>query len=378
VRSSVGGFHSTVVEVRIADGTERQITPQTWTIVERVAWLKGGQGLVIAAADQSSSPFQIWHVSYPDGAVHRITNDLDSHVSLSLSQDSSKMVSVNSNRLSSLWLVPNGDANRASRLTSGVSQHYGLTWMPDGRIIYSSIASGNADIWTMNADGSNQKQLTTDSHVDRDPVVSPDNKYVAFASDRAGKFNIWVMDPDGKNQKKITDGDDEEFPQISPDGQSVVYQGFVNGVPTLWRIGADGSNPHQLTNNYSNWPVISPDGKWIACSYLAENNAQWKLTVFPFDGGPPVQTFDMPMPYLQHFVWQKIRWTADGQALTFIDRRAGISNIWSQPISGGPPRQVTNFNADQIFNFAWSSDGKQLACARGVVTSDVVLISEFK
>jgi serine/threonine protein kinase/Tol biopolymer transport system component len=378
VRSSVGGFRGTVVEVRVADGVERQITTQSWAIVERVAWLKGGRGLVITAAEQSSSPFQIWHVSYPDGALHRITNDLDSYVGLSLSQDSSKLVSVNSNRLSSLWVVPNGDAGRATQLTSGVTKHFGLTWTPDGKLVYSSIASGNADIWTMNPDGTNPRQLTTDVHADRDPSVSPDNRYITFASDRSGKFNIWRMDSDGNNQKKITDGDDEEFPQISPDGHSVVYQGFVNGVPTLWRITEDGSKPVQLTNSYSNWPVVSPDGKWIACSYLDEESARWKLAVFPFDGGAPTKTFDMPMPYLQHFVWQKIRWTADGQALTYIDRRGGISNIWSQPLSGGDPRQLTDFKADQIFNFAWSADGKQLACARGVVTSDAVLISEFK
>lgn len=378
VRSSVGGFHSTVVEVQVSDGVERPITSKSWTIVERVAWLKDGRGLVITAAEQSSSPFQIWHVSYSDGAVYRITNDLNSYVGLSLSQDSSKLVSVQSNRLSSLWIVPNGDANRATQLTSGVSQHYGLSWTPDGRIVYSSIASGNADIWTMNSDGTNQSQLTTDTNVDRDPAVAADGRYIAFASDRSGKFNIWLMDADGSNQKQITNGDDEEFPQISPDGQSVVYQGFVNGVPTLWRIGLDGSKPLQLTTNYSNWPVISPDGKWIACSYLDENKTQWKLAVFPFDGGSPTETFDMPMPYLQHFVWQKIRWTFDGRALTYIDRRGGISNIWSQPLSGGPPRQVTDFKADQIFNFAWSSDGKQLACARGVVTSDAILISDFK
>jgi hypothetical protein len=124
VRSSVGGFRGTVVEVRVADGVERQITTQSWAIVERVAWLKGGRGLVITAAEQSSSPFQIWHVSYPDGALHRITNDLDSYVGLSLSQDSSKLVSVNSNRLSSLWVVPNGDAGRATQLTSGVTKTF--------------------------------------------------------------------------------------------------------------------------------------------------------------------------------------------------------------------------------------------------------------
>ncbi len=47
-------------------------------------------------------------------------------------------------------------------------------------------------------------------------------------------------------------------------------------------------------------------------------------------------------------------------------------------IGGGPPTQVTNFNGDRIFNFAWSHDGKWLALARGKVTNDVVLITDLK
>ncbi len=378
VRSSVGGFQSTVAEVRVADGRERPITSQTWTIVERVAWLRDNKGLVITAADQSSSPFQIWHVSYRDGAVHRITNDLNSYVGLSLSEDSSKLVTVESERLSSIWIAPKGEAASALQVTSGVSKHYGVSWTTDGRIVYSSIASGNPDIWIMSAEGTNAKQLTLDPHVDRDPSASPDGRFIVFASDRAGRFNIWRMDLDGTNPKQLTNGDDEEFPQVSPDLEWVVYQGFVKGVPTLWRVPLAGGNAVQVTDKYSNWPAISPDGKSIACSYLEESAASWKLAIFPFAGGAPIRSFDIPLPYLQHFVWQRIRWTADGRALTYIDRRDGISNIWSQQIAAGPPKQLTDFKEDQIFNFAWSHDGAQLACVRGVVTSDAVLITDFK
>ncbi len=47
-------------------------------------------------------------------------------------------------------------------------------------------------------------------------------------------------------------------------------------------------------------------------------------------------------------------------------------------MSGGPPRQLTNFASDRISNFAWSRDGKQLLLIRGDVTSDVILISNFR
>jgi hypothetical protein len=42
---------------------------------------------------------------------------------------------------------------------------------------------------------------------------------------------------------------------------------------------------------------------------------------------------------------------------------------------GGPPKQLTNFKDQRIFNFSSSRDGKQLALSRGTINSDVVLIA---
>lgn len=71
-------------------------------------------------------------------------------------------------------------------------------------------------------------------------------------------------------------------------------------------------------------------------------------------------------------------WSSNGRELTYIATRAGVSNIWSQPVDGGPAKQLTDFKSNLIFFFDWSRDGKQLALARGSVTSDVVLINEIK
>ena len=62
----------------------------------------------------------------------------------------------------------------------------------------------------------------------------------------------------------------------------------------------------------------------------------------------------------------------------YIDTINGISNIWSLPIDGSAPKQLTNFKTDQIFWFDFSHDGKQLALSRGTQTSDVILIRDFK
>jgi predicted secreted protein len=36
-----------------------------------------------------------------------------------------------------------------------------------------------------------------------------------------------------------------------------------------------------------------------------------------------------------------------------------ISNIWRQNLAGGAPKQITNFESGQIFDFDSSRDGKQ-------------------
>ena len=75
---------------------------------------------------------------------------------------------------------------------------------------------------------------------------------------------------------------------------------------------------------------------------------------------------------------ERFVWTADGGAMMYVDTQTGVSNIWTQPIAGGPPEELTNFKSGFIFNFATSRDSKTLACARGSLTNDVVLIQDIK
>ena len=71
-------------------------------------------------------------------------------------------------------------------------------------------------------------------------------------------------------------------------------------------------------------------------------------------------------------------WSPPGKALQVGFLRNGASNVWEQPLSGGPPHQITNFASDRISGFAWSRDGKQLFLTRGNTTADVILITNFR
>ena len=64
--------------------------------------------------------------------------------------------------------------------------------------------------------------------------------------------------------------------------------------------------------------------------------------------------------------------------MEYVLTRNGVSNVWEQKLTGGPPKQITHFQSGQIFDFHWSRDGKQLALTRGSISNDVILISNFR
>ncbi|MDQ6653892.1 MAG: serine/threonine-protein kinase [Acidobacteriota bacterium] len=378
--SFVPTYNSYVVEVAIDTGKEKSISSQAWLFMGQVAWLADGRGLILDASEQGSASFdsnQIWYLSYPGGVARRLTTDLNNYTSVSLTADSTRLVAVQSETVSNIWVAPSGDVSRATQITRGVGQRdgwSGLAWTTDGKIIYTSKASGNDDLWRMDPDGSNQRQLTTNAHTNSQPAVSQDGRYFLFTSDRAGTPNIWRIDTDAGNPKQLTSGSGENLAQSSPDGRWVLYTLLGTGKPTLWQVSINGGAPQQVTEKFTSAPVISPDGKLIACFYREDQpNSVNKIALLPVEGGEPIKVFDASTS-----IGGPIRWTPDGRALTYILTSGGISNIWSQAISGGSAKQLTNFKTDQIFWFDWSRDGKQLAVSRGTVTSDVVLMSNFR
>jgi Tol biopolymer transport system component len=73
-----------------------------------------------------------------------------------------------------------------------------------------------------------------------------------------------------------------------------------------------------------------------------------------------------------------IRWTAAGDAITYVRTQNGVSNLWSQRLDGSPARQLTNFTSMLIWRHAWSPDGKWLVMARGNFSRDAVMLTDLR
>lgn len=374
------GVHHNLIVLRADDGSGKVLLEQSWPTIGRVVWTADGTGILMAAREVSALGRQVWFVNYSDGKVTRITNDLNDYRGVTASTDGSTIAAVQINQISNLWVTPSHDSSLARQITFGSASNdgaQGIAWTPDGKIIYSSNASGKPDLWKISADGNLLQQLTTEIGNNGFPAVTADGRYIVFNSDRSGtggNVGVWRVDSDGGNPRQLTFGQLDIDPHPLPTNDWIVFSSINSGKRTLWKVPIDGGDAVQIIDVLSEYPVASPDGKWLACSYRDEKTmSAAKVALLPINGGTPVNTFDIPVTS-----GRLIRWAPDSSALTYVTFNNGISNIRSLPLTGETPKQITDFRSNQIFGFDWSPDGKWLALARGLETREIVLISNFR
>jgi Tol biopolymer transport system component len=162
------------------------------------------------------------------------------------------------------------------------------------------------------------------------------------------------------------------YPSFSPDGK---WLAFVRNDEraALWRVPVEGGEPTRVAAENVVCPAVSPNGKWIAF-VLRGRGERNRIALVSADGGEVTKTFDARLEVNPLSNNQKVQWTPDGRAINYVALAGSVSNIWRQPIDGGPSFQVTRFDAGRIFNFQYSLDGSQMAISRGTLNSDVVLI----
>jgi serine/threonine protein kinase len=384
--SFTGAVHMEITTVPANGGPEKPIATKPWADISGLQWLGDGSGLLISAAELGAGPerSQIWQVSYPTGSVQQVTNDLNNYAGISVTAASASLITLEYTVVSNIWTVPVSGGGVARQITSGSGRYSQAACAPDGRIVYCSDAGGGSeDIWIMDADGKNQKQLTSDTGMNECPFVAGDGRHVVFTSGRVpSSYNTWRVDIDGNNPKQLTTGQGDYFPVLSPDGKWLYYTVVTsNEMPRIWRAPSEGGTGAPLIDLFTFITQVSPDGKLLACGYndtrdATALNLSLKLGIFSADGGPPIQRIPMPSGTMGHAEPGMFRWARDGKSLIYLQREAGVSNLWSQSLDGGAPRQISNFSSDQIFDFDITADGRQFVCSRGNVTTDVILIKD--
>jgi eukaryotic-like serine/threonine-protein kinase len=351
-------------------GSQQFLKPANRNGIGRLGWTHDGSAVITSQYSPSSRSVQLWIIPFPTGAPRQVTSDLSNYSEAVPSADSTLISATRTSNSYHVWLLDGAGKHdaRARRIDQlgGADVGY-FAFNREGRLVYASFSPGGSEVAVMDPDGAHSRELT---HGARPYELCVCGASLVFTSFRDGVTGLWRVDADGMNEKRLTSGPDTQ-PACSPDGNSVLFARAESGHTTVWRIAADGGEPQRVYDQWAFSPSFSPDGSQMAYAIQPDGQPASIVVRAASGQGPEYKVGAGVLPAFGRF-----RWSPDGKGFDLVRMQNGADNIWRVPLDGGPPRQITSFDSDRIFMFAWSADGKTLALARGSVITDVVLIRD--
>lgn len=170
-------------------------------------------------------------------------------------------------------------------------------WSPDGRtILYTSWdrhgIPGLYSVFLIDFDPESGAKTGHRKLKLAEGIVNP--TWVCFTPDGGnlviedsydlGKKALWIMALDGSRARKLHDylGITYGGLDCSPDGGTIVFSGMDNkDIMQLYSVPYDGGTVTQLTQDDHNllYPVISPDGRWIAATRHMTTQELWRAEI---------------------------------------------------------------------------------------------------
>lgn len=365
----------------VADGTIKSLSEEKWMGIGMMNWMPNASGVVFVAY-RSGTKNQLHFVSFPSGELRQITNELSgySNYGMGITADGKTMVADVIQFSSQIWSSkPDGRTRDAIQITtSDQDGGQGLTLSHGGEMLYTSRTGADYDIWTLRKRGEALEAfpVTDDSSNDVEPVPTRDGRSLVFVSDRSGTRHVYLSNIDGLNPRQLTFGEGvDSNPDITPDDEWIVYASQIGNERRIWKIPRNGGTPVRVTDFESVAPSISPDGKTIVCIRPAENEgSKGSLEIVYLADGTRTATFG-GVPFDWYYIPPK--WTPDGRSIVYRRTDIPVGNLWKQDLTGGEPRQFTDFTDLKLYNFAFTRDGKKLVTSRGTIKVDVVLLKNF-
>ena len=358
--------NSTVTIVNVGDKTVRPFYRHQGAI-GRPRWTPDGTALLVPLDTLITDRAQIWHIAYPSGTARRFTNDLAdySRQHFDRTADGKMLAIVAESMVTDVAVLEEGPNAATLSLTSGGGARF-VSWGKDN-LVYYTIGQ---NIFRRDPTEGAARQLTAEGTVNLNPSVCGDGSvvYQTFKDDRT---EIWRMAADGSNARAIVRDGNPVGPSCSPDSTWIAYaRRGTNQQMAAVRAPIEGGVATELIQNLVRDAIsISPDG-WLVAALVWEGGGTL-FKVVPASGGSPRYTLRLPPTANEE------AFSPDGKAIQYALVRRGAANIWEQPLTGGPPRQITSFTDQIIRSFAWSPVSKRLAVARGRRSDDIVLMTNF-
>ena len=207
-----------------------------------------------------------------------------------------------------------------------------------------------------------------------DVRISPDGRKVAVAKrdpSHGRNLDVWVLDASRGTGMRITSERSDEFdPAWFPDGARLVYVSDRYGFYDLFERPASGGPEKLLIRSEKDklLPTLGPDGRHVLVSVPEKGNfARVVLSL-----SDPADSSKLSGD--SRFSEEHSANSPDGRWTAFESRESGEREIYVQPLSGGPKRQVSAGGGQMP---VWNRNGSELfyAARNGVLMSVALHVS---
>jgi Tol biopolymer transport system component len=353
-----------------AQGPPRAVTPQLINM-SGIAWTGDGGSILYSTMDH------LWRVRTDGSGSPERVELARSGVSFpAVSRSGTRLAFGQRNTDFAIYRLPFGGS--PSPLLASAFGDITPSYSPDGRrIAFQSGRAGEGEppnIWLADADGSNATRLTRGpGDLQGSPCWSPDGQWIAFNALSAGQTDIWAIRADGSGLRQLTrDPGSEVVPSWSRDGRFIYYASNRTGRFEVWRVAAEGGTEEQLTSGGGAAPVESPDGRTLYYQ-AAERGA---LLARPTSGGRP-HTLLACVPTLTS-------WAAGPRGIVHaqcepprVDEPA-VQTVRYLDLATGKDEPLATVEGSSIVGLSVSPDGKTVLYGRGVTTSALMMIDNFR
>jgi eukaryotic-like serine/threonine-protein kinase len=300
------GSLGTLARVPLAGGAPRAILED----VSGADWAPGGDSLAVIRDDHGQH-----RIEYPIGNVLYQTPSLRPPVFL--------RVSPRGDRVAFFDFTTDGDyslrvidAQRSTRILSrGWRAVGGVGWSPDGKEVwFGGERTGNdPGIYAVNLSG-RERMLTQIAGWPIFQDIARDGRLLVVNSD--SRLGIRCLTPGAREESDLAWLDASSLADISNDGREILLVEVSSGEgrnPAIYLRPTDGSPAVRL--GYGSRPVLSPDGKWVAC--VRKNRESSQIVLLRTGAG------EETILHTGGIQPEMAEWFSDGKHILFTGNEAG-------------------------------------------------------
>ncbi len=329
--------------------------------IQGVAWSgeKSDDGFFITAMDLRRGPQpQVFRVSYPGGALQRITNDANSYTHPSVSAEGALSVVRESYRPDLISIGPRGgDPETILRTTSSDNAPFHFEACGD-RIVYTRPQGGGDQVYAQALGGG--PPVPIPSHGGFIPTLAcgGESVFLAELDAESGEVSLWRAGLNGSGLHRLPLSA-PAVADVSADGKYLAYVP-VDKPKTLWILPTDGGAPRQLVEGFvgrQGVSAFSPDGSrlLVECNDTSGDLVKSVYEVVQTAGDPSPERLPLPDKAAA------IAWVPGEEAVVYRDDTDPFRNLWRFPLDGGKPARLTSVTTGRVQGLRFAPDGRMFA-----------------